>query len=177
MNWDWAKGMFLSSFGIALILGIVMLSVLFSFVLRWSIRKFSPDYRPNKWLLSTLGFLLISNCLFLDEEFSFIRAFAGRSQAQFTLGYWYTHGRGIINQSDQKAFYWFSQASNKGNTQAQKYLGYAYEKGIGTPKDLAQAINWYAKASQAGDKSAGERLKQIANSTSETVHTEGNPIP
>ena len=176
MNWEWAKGMFFSSFGIALILGIVTLSVLLSFVLRWVIRRLNPVYNPNKWLLSTLSFLLISNCLFLDEESTFIRAFAGRSQAQFTLGYWYTRGRGIIKQSDQKAFYWFSQASNKGHTRAQVFLGYAYEKGIGTPKNLALAINWYTKASQAGDKSAGERLTQIANSTRQLVHTEGSQI-
>jgi len=133
--------------------------------LRWAITKLRPSSTPNKWFLFLISFLLISNCLFLDEESTYIKAFSGNSQAQLKLGWWYSRGMGFINQSDLKALYWFTKASNQGNHLAQTHLGYAHEKGFGTPKNLDQAIFWYTKASEAGYKPATERLQQIAAST------------
>ena len=171
MNWLHAREIFISSFGIVLILVLFLISVSVSIGLRWAIMKIKPSTNPNKWLLFSVSFLLVSNCLFLNEESTYIKAHSGNSQAQLKLGWWYSRGMGFINQSDQKALYWFMKASNQGNIQAQTYLGYAYEKGMGTPQNLDQAIFWYTKASQAGNKPAGERLQQIANRTHSTNHT------
>ena len=87
MNWHEARTIFISSFGIVLILVMVLISVSVSIGLRWTIKKFKPSSNPNRWLLFLFSFLLVSNCLVLDEESTYIRAHSGNSQAQFKLGW------------------------------------------------------------------------------------------
>ncbi|MCK5353600.1 MAG: caspase family protein, partial [Methyloprofundus sp.] len=42
---------------------------------------------------------------------------------------------------------WYEKSAAQNNTKAQLNLGFLYEKGLGVPKDLPQAMRWYEKAS------------------------------
>ncbi len=41
-----------------------------------------------------------------------------------------------------------------GNAQAQRYLGYAYRRGLGVPRDDARAAYWYRRAAVQGQADA-----------------------
>lgn len=42
-------------------------------------------------------------------------------------------------------------------------VGYFLEVGIGTPADMKEAISWYKRASEKGDKRASQRLRANSN--------------
>ncbi len=48
------------------------------------------------------------------------------------------------------AIRWYRRAANKGDTAAQNNLGYLYEKGPKTDKDLREAGKWYMRAAVDG---------------------------
>ena len=48
-----------------------------------------------------------------------------------------------------------------GNADAETWLGYMDEEGLGAGPDVAQAITWFTKASAAGSAKADRRLGQI----------------
>jgi TPR repeat protein len=51
-------------------------------------------------------------------------------------------------QDTKLAFYWYSQVAESGYSTAQFNLAELYDSGVGTEKNLKQAIFWYAKAAQ-----------------------------
>jgi len=59
---------------------------------------------------------------------------------------------GIFSYSEEadqdKAFYWFTEASIAGDSRAQFQLGRHYEFGIGTEHNLEAALYWYQKAAE-----------------------------
>lgn len=73
------------------------------------------------------------------------------------LGVRYLLGRGVA-QSDEKAFYYFSEAANDDDPFAQNELAYLYASGKGTPRDSAKALIWYQKAADHGLASAQYNL-------------------
>jgi uncharacterized protein len=52
----------------------------------------------------------------------------------------------------------YRSLAEKGNVSAQKRLGYLYEIGAGVERDWLKAAEWYGKAAEAGDESAGASL-------------------
>ena len=78
---------------------------------------------------------------------------AGHAQAQFTLGLFYQHGRGVAKDPFM-ATEWFSEAAEQGDAQAQFALGVALGKGKGIAKSHEQACYWYAKAAMQGNGKA-----------------------
>ncbi len=55
-------------------------------------------------------------------------------------------------------------ASIKGSVLAQSAVGYAYENGIGTAKDIAKAVTYYRDSAQRGSRFAYNRLKALYDS-------------
>jgi hypothetical protein len=53
-----------------------------------------------------------------------------------------------------EAFPFFLKAANQGSANAQTALGWMYENGLGTPRDLVTAFSWYQKAGVQGYPSA-----------------------
>lgn len=51
--------------------------------------------------------------------------------------------------------------ATKGNTAAQAYVGFAHLKGLGTVKDIKQAMHWLEKAAKNGNADAQGRLGEI----------------
>lgn len=56
------------------------------------------------------------------------------------------------------AFAGFLAAAETGDVAAQTAVGTLYYLGVGTPRDYAQALNWYEKAALAGDPHARRNL-------------------
>ena len=68
-------------------------------------------------------------------------AIAGDARAQSYLGYMYSTGRGVP-QNYNVAAYWYFRAANQGETTAQYRLGLLYDKGDGVQQDVIKAHMW-----------------------------------
>lgn len=65
------------------------------------------------------------------------------------LGELYYYGT-EVKQNDHLAFTYFKRADTLGMYEATYCLGEMYENGVGTPKDLKIAYNYYKKAADKG---------------------------
>jgi uncharacterized protein len=54
-----------------------------------------------------------------------------------------------------------SEAAHAGHARGMRSLAYQYEKGDGIPVNLEQAKVWYARAAQAGDEYAAQKLEKL----------------
>lgn len=59
----------------------------------------------------------------------------------------------------------FEKEAAKGSTDAMCYLGKMYEKGYGCRKNMSRALEWYEKASGAGNSEADRNVKRLQAST------------
>lgn len=64
----------------------------------------------------------------------------------------------IIKQEYDKAFDLYEKAAKQNLVLAQYKLGNCYCQGLGTKKDIVQAINWWEKAAKHGSKDAARAL-------------------
>ncbi|KAG8736691.1 hypothetical protein FRC10_009036 [Ceratobasidium sp. 414] len=88
--------------------------------------------------------------------------------ACFALTAWYLVGSpGVLPQSDTEAYLWAKKAAEQGLAKAMYAVGYFSEVGVGTVQSLPDAMHWYKRAAEAGDKRATQRLKA----------TSGGPLP
>ena len=69
------------------------------------------------------------------------------------MGDRYYNGDGV-EQDYAQAMYWFTQAAEQGDSNAQFQLGYMYDNGLGVEQDIKQAIHWYIKVAERGDANA-----------------------
>ncbi|KAF5385019.1 hypothetical protein D9615_001021 [Tricholomella constricta] len=84
--------------------------------------------------------------------------------ACFALTAWYLVGSpGVLPQSDTEAFLWAQKAAEGGLAKAMYAVGYFLEVGIGTSVSMPDAISWYKRAVEKGDKRAAQRLKGSLN--------------
>lgn len=51
----------------------------------------------------------------------------------------------------QNAFAYFTQAAEAGDITRQYWLGYCYENGIGTAKNMTKAVHWCQESTKRGD--------------------------
>jgi uncharacterized protein len=68
---------------------------------------------------------------------------------QIKLANDYFAGRGVAQDLKLSA-YWFMQAAESGDPQAEMQIGYFYNAGIGVTKDAKLAAHWYQLAAAAG---------------------------
>ncbi|ORX37804.1 hypothetical protein BD324DRAFT_623399 [Kockovaella imperatae] len=88
-----------------------------------------------------------------------IAAMQDHRDACFALTAWYLVGSpGVLPQSDTEAYLWAKKAAELGLAKAQYAVGYFTETGVGTAPDLNEAMKYYRKAAEAGDKRAQKRL-------------------
>ncbi|KAI8370354.1 uncharacterized protein BYT42DRAFT_581983 [Radiomyces spectabilis] len=96
----------------------------------------------------------------LSIHYYTIAAQQGHREACFALTAWYLVGSpGVLPQSDEDAYLWARRAAEKELPKAEYAVGYFTEVGIGTRKSPEEAMNWYRKAAQHGDKRAIQRLQ------------------
>ena len=72
-------------------------------------------------------------------------------------GAMYFNGDGV-EQSDERAVYWYRQAAELGHAQAQDNLGWMYGMGRGIEQDDAQAVYWFRMAAEQGFANAQSNL-------------------
>jgi TPR repeat protein len=94
----------------------------------------------------------------------------GDRVAEFQLAEQYYNSPELLFKNDyKKAADWYLKSANQGFADAQTMLGVMYAKGIGLPKNLAEAISWYRKAAMQGNKHAQRNLGML--------YSDGNTIP
>jgi len=80
------------------------------------------------------------------------------------LGMLYSHGGDGIPLDYVKAVESFRKAADQNDAYAQYNLGWAYESGLGVPKDRRESIVWYRKAAGNGNLLALRRLDRLSES-------------
>jgi TPR repeat protein len=81
--------------------------------------------------------------------------------AQYILGYWHLIGANQVEQDYQKAFQYISKAATKKVVPAYHELGWLYESGNGTKKNLDKAKKYYQTALDKGDTRGKLGLKRV----------------
>jgi TPR repeat protein len=95
------------------------------------------------------------------------KARKGDAQAQVDVGVYYadgvidSKGNRIVVKDPAKAVRWYRLAAEQGNSEAQNQLGVCLSTGIGTRRDLKQALSWTSKAFAQGDPLAAHNLATI----------------
>jgi len=89
-----------------------------------------------------------------------VSAEKGDAQAQYKLGYMYSHGQ-RVPQDYTEALRWYSKSADQGNAMGQSGLGYLYSHGEGVPQDYVKALGLYHKAADQGNAMAQYILGQI----------------
>ncbi|MBN6075139.1 sel1 repeat family protein [Aggregatibacter actinomycetemcomitans] len=82
-----------------------------------------------------------------------ILALRGDSNAQLDLGRLYFGGDGV-EKNYEKAYWWFSEAAEKGSVKALTNLGILYTGGYGVKKNLEYGINLLEQAAEVSDSQA-----------------------
>ncbi|MBU1341834.1 MAG: ankyrin repeat domain-containing protein [Proteobacteria bacterium] len=91
-----------------------------------------------------------------DASFAFIQALSqkGNTRAQHYLGVIYFYGTGSRAVDYKSALTWFHKAAEQGFATAQDFLGYMYEKGLGTSTDPGKSLLWYLEGAKNGNTHA-----------------------
>lgn len=96
----------------------------------------------------------------MSIHFYTIAAQQGHREACFALTAWYLVGSPqVLPQSDEDAYLWARRAAEKELPKAEYAVGYFTEVGIGITKNPNEAMEWYKKAAEHGDKRAIQRLQ------------------
>lgn len=86
----------------------------------------------------------------------------GFPEAELALSCWYLIGAaGILELNETEAYLWARKAAEKGLAKAEYTVGYYSEVGIGTQKDLDEAVRFYTKAAANGNERARTRLADL----------------
>jgi hypothetical protein len=89
------------------------------------------------------------------EEATFVAEFL---QKRTSPEYQYKCAVSLKENKPIEARKWFLKAADQGHSDAQTYLGYMFEEGIGGTKDLVKAREWYQKAAAQDDANAQNSL-------------------
>ena len=84
-----------------------------------------------------------------------VHAEQGDASAQFSLGFMYANGGGVL-KDEAEAVRWYRLAAEQGNAGAQYNLGLMYANGRGVLKDSVLAHMWYNIAGANGNEAARE---------------------
>jgi TPR repeat protein len=98
-----------------------------------------------------------------EELLAMLQAEADKQnpRAMLTLGNIWEGGVTIQNRNYGKALEWYQKAADLDMTEAYYHVGVCYEIGMGTPPDLAKALQNFEKASQKGYAPADFKLAVI----------------
>lgn len=81
--------------------------------------------------------------------------------SQRQLGILFLEGLAGVAKDEKEAVRWLQMAADADDTEAQKYLGVCYWKGLGVKKNKDSARYWLKKASAKGDNEARRLLDKI----------------
>ncbi len=84
----------------------------------------------------------------------------GLNKAKGYIGEMHYFGKGVP-QSYEEAFNWWLEGAIDGDGWSQQWLGYLYETGTYTSKNINQAIHWYQLAANQGVENAREKADAL----------------
>lgn len=82
----------------------------------------------------------------------------------------YEIGNDSIKADSQKASVYYKLAAEKGNIEAQNYLGFRYYNGEGIRQDADSAIYWIRKAAEKGDIKAAGNMGYLLSQAPDITH-------
>lgn len=85
-------------------------------------------------------------------------AFSGNPEAQHDLAALYTAGQEGVAQDFEKAFFWFKESGKENVANSRYNLGVLYQQGLGTLKNVENAMNMYRSAALLGHPEAQYNL-------------------
>ncbi|MGR0306935.1 tetratricopeptide repeat protein [Acinetobacter beijerinckii] len=93
----------------------------------------------------------------LIARWFFEKAQAGDAWSQYTVGWMYDLGKGLI-QSPHEAAKWYLKAAKQNYSLAQRVIADKYSMGSGVNLDMSKSLYWYEKAAEQNDVEAQFRL-------------------
>ena len=87
--------------------------------------------------------------------------------AEHFMGWFFEQGI-EVEQSDSKAFYWWSKAAVNGVPESQNAIAFLYREGRGTDVDLEQAYYWYSMAYENGDSQSRLGKEELEKNFTDT---------
>ena len=96
--------------------------------------------RRREWIVSTMCVAILFSVIV-----SCSAATAKSSSKEFEKGM-----KAYAVKDYEKAFPYFQKAAEKGDAEAQFYVGECYERGRGVKKDEVEAMEWYHQSAEAG---------------------------
>ncbi|PWN47968.1 HCP-like protein [Violaceomyces palustris] len=111
----------------------------------------------------------------LSVQYYSLASQGGEIEADMALSKWFLCGaEGCFEKNEGLAFTFADKAARKGLASAEFALGYYYEVGVGTERNIETARKWYKKAAAHDNADAKERLNALEgpspNSLSRTEH-------
>ncbi|KAG6900942.1 hypothetical protein C0993_004379 [Termitomyces sp. T159_Od127] len=105
----------------------------------------------------------------LSVQYYSLASQQGEVEADMALSKWFLCGSGSgegeeggFDKDEALAFTFAEKAARKGLPSAEFAMGYYTEVGVGCPKDLQTAIQWYRLAQSHGNSDAAERLAALS---------------
>ncbi|KAG6888819.1 hypothetical protein C0992_007433 [Termitomyces sp. T32_za158] len=105
----------------------------------------------------------------LSVQYYSLASQQGEVEADMALSKWFLCGsgggegeEGGFDKDEALAFTFAEKAARKGLPSAEFAMGYYTEVGVGCPKDLQAAIQWYRLAQSHGNNDASERLAALS---------------
>lgn len=112
-----------------------------------------------RFLAIACGLLLLTGCHNIYQLRK--AAVNGDPEAQYEYGRRLLTGQKGAIHSSRLAFKWFSRAAEKKQPRAMAAMGLCYERGLGVPRSMQKARQWYAAAVDAGNDDACQTLVQM----------------
>ena len=81
----------------------------------------------------------------------------GIASAQYSLGFMYQNGQGVL-QNYKAVVKWYTLAAEQGFARAQHNLGFMYDNGQGVLQNYKTAVKWYTVAAEQGFAGAQNNL-------------------
>ncbi|RIA91531.1 hypothetical protein C1645_821945, partial [Glomus cerebriforme] len=96
---------------------------------------------------------------FLDHDYNFHENVEHIKDdvAQYNLGQYYRHGKGVV-KDEVKAFEYYKKSADQGYLNAQFQLGFCYNHGIGTEINKEKAFEYYKITAEKGHINAQNNL-------------------
>lgn len=98
----------------------------------------------------------------LSVQYYSLASQQGEVDADMALSKWFLCGaEGAFEKDEHLAYTFAEKAARKGLPSAEFAMGYYQEVGVGGPKDINAALNWYQLASDHGNADAVQRLAAL----------------
>ena len=124
---------------------------------------YADDDLTTQWNLATIYRSNTSGLQNLQRSsfYTQMAAANGLPEAVTQLCNDYKTGTGGVRHDDGRAFWWCAKAADQGDDDAKLFIAHQYKYGIGTSKNLVEALNIYKHFAEQGDEASEYELATI----------------